>query len=82
VYDQRTSYLNRIADAQREAAALSIQVKLDADESEDTLALAEAADKMSEAVQQLERAYDVLETGRARRAWALEPRDIYSAVSG
>ncbi|HEY7466502.1 MAG TPA: hypothetical protein VIB47_07395 [Dehalococcoidia bacterium] len=61
---QRQSYLSRITEKQREATELSIQLKLDAEESEDVSVLAEATRTLEDAVREIERARRVLVAAR------------------
>jgi hypothetical protein len=56
----RQTYLDLISEKQQRATALSIQVKLDAQDSDDMRVLAETADKLDGAVRELERARRVL----------------------
>lgn len=58
--DRRDWYRSRIAERQRKATQLSIQLKLDAQERDDVAALAETADILEIAVEELERAHRTL----------------------
>ena len=58
--DRREWYRRRITDRQRTATELSITLKLDAEDLDDIAALAEAADILEIAVEELEKARRVL----------------------
>jgi hypothetical protein len=75
---QRTDCLDRITERQRQATALCIQLKMEAEEIEDTQLLAEAEKTLVNAVHELEHAKRVLVGAHA----GPDPLDIYATVIG
>ena len=78
----RTGCLGRISVKQRQAVELAIQVKLEAQETEDTRILEEAARDLTSAVHQLEHARRVLVGAHNTEVWGPDPLDIYATVIG
>jgi hypothetical protein len=67
---------------QRQATELCIQVKLEAEEIEDTRLLAEAEKTLDNAVNELEHARRVLVGAHHTQVWGPDPLDIYPTVIG
>jgi hypothetical protein len=57
---ERDEYRERITEKQRRATELSIELRLEAEDTEDVVVLAEAARTLDNAVKELERARRVL----------------------
>jgi hypothetical protein len=62
---ERDQYRTRITEGHRQAMELSILLKLEADDTEDVHVLAETAEKLDEAVRELERACRVVAPGHS-----------------
>jgi hypothetical protein len=67
---------------QRQATELCIQVKLEAEEIEDTRLLAEAEKTLDNAVHELEHARRVLIGAHNTQARGPDPLDIYPTIVG
>ncbi len=79
---RRTGFLGEIAARQRQATELSIEVKLEAAETEDPRILEEASKTMQSAVHELEHARRMLVESHSTRVWGPDLRGIYTTVFG